>query len=37
MTRLENGLERKEMVYFSLSEDVEVLHGELNIKQRANK
>ena len=29
--RLENGLERKEIVYFSLSDEVGVLQGELKI------
>ena len=37
MTRLENVLERKNIVYFSLLEDLGVLQGERKIKQRADK
>ena len=37
MIRLENGIERKEIVCFSLWEDVGVLQDELETKQRANK
>ena len=37
MTGLENGLERKKIVSFSLWDDVGFLQGELKIKQRASK
>ena len=36
MITLENGFERKKVVYFILSEDMQVLEGELKIKQRAD-
>ena len=35
MTKVENGLERKKIVYFSLWKDVGVMQGVLKIKQRA--
>ena len=37
MIRLENGLERKKIIYFLLREEVGVLQGELTIKQRADR
>ena len=37
VTRLENCLGRKKIVYFSLWEDVGVLQGKLKFKQRADK
>ena len=37
MIQLENGPERKKIVYGTLWKDVVVLQGELTIKQRANK
>ena len=37
MNKVENGLERKKIRYFSLWEDVVVLQAEVEIKQKANK
>ena len=37
MTRLGNDLEVKEIIYFSLWDDVGVLQWELKIKHRVNK
>ena len=34
MTKLENGLERKKIVYFSVCEDVGVLQEDLKIKNQ---
>ena len=36
MTGLEEGLERKKIIYFSLSEHVGILKGELKIKGLIN-
>ena len=37
MIRLEEGLERKKMIYFSLFEDVGVLQGELKVIERDDR
>ena len=37
MMRLENGFEKKKVVYFSLWEDLGALQGELEVEQRAKE